>query len=69
MGQFCVVPRTVEATPQVSWLVEDVGIGVFDAACRSQVVVGDWESVGVRVVDGGGVGDHGLGLFQGGGGG
>ena len=30
-------------------LVEEVGVGVFDA-----VVVGDWEAVGVRVVDGGG---------------
>ena len=27
-------------------LVEEVGVGVFDA-----VVVGDWEAVGVRVVD------------------
>ena len=28
-------------------LVEEVGVGVFDV-----VVVGDWEAVGVRVVDG-----------------
>ena len=42
-------------------LVEEVGVGVFDAACRRQVVVGDWEAVGVRVVDSGGAGDDGLG--------
>jgi hypothetical protein len=36
-------------------LVEEVGVGVFDV-----VVVGDWEAVGVRVVDGGGAGDHGF---------
>jgi len=29
--------------------IEEVGVGVFDA-----VVVGDWEAVGVRVVNGGG---------------
>jgi Pentapeptide repeats (8 copies) len=38
-----------------------VGVDVFEAACRRQVVVGDWEAVGVRVVDGGGAGDHGFG--------
>ena len=27
--------------------IEEIGVGVFDA-----VVVGDWEAVGVRVVDG-----------------
>jgi hypothetical protein len=41
-------------------LVKEVGVGVFDA-----VVVGDWEAVGVRVVDGGGAGDHGFGRARG----
>jgi hypothetical protein len=39
-------------------LAKEVSVGVFDA-----VVVGDWEAVGVRVVDGGGAGDHGFGVF------
>ncbi len=43
-------------------LVEEVGICVFDEACRRQVVVGDWEAVGVRVVNGGGAGDQGFAL-------
>ena len=46
-------------------LVEEVGVGVFDAACRRQVVVGDWEAVGVRVVDGCGAGDQGFGALPG----
>ena len=40
--------------------IEEVGVGVFDA-----VVVGDWEAVGVRVVNGGGAGDHGFGRVRG----
>ncbi|MFN2117541.1 MAG: hypothetical protein ACK2T1_07640 [Candidatus Promineifilaceae bacterium] len=32
-------------------LVKEIGVGVFDAACRRQVVVGDGEVVGVRVVN------------------
>ena len=63
MGQFSVVPRTVEATPQASWLVEEVGIGVFDAACRRQVVVGELGAVRVRIVNCSGVGDHGFGAL------
>ena len=43
------MPRTVKR------LVEEVGVGVFDA-----VIVGDWKAVGVRVVDGrGGLHDGG----------
>jgi len=34
-----------------------VGVDVFDVACRRQVVVGDWEAVRGRVVDGGGAGE------------
>jgi hypothetical protein len=41
LGQFNVVTRTVEATLVKSGLVEEVGVGVFDAAYRRQVVVGD----------------------------
>ena len=48
------MPRTVKR------LVEEVGVGVFDA-----VVVGDWEAVGVRVVDGGSAGKHGFGRVRG----
>ena len=48
------MPRTVKR------LVEEVGVGVFDA-----VIVGDWNAVGVRVVDSGGAGDHGFGRVRG----
>jgi hypothetical protein len=60
LGQFNVVPRTGEAMFLASGLIEEVGVGVFDA-----VIVGDWNAVGVRVVDSGGAGDHGFGHFQG----
>ena len=39
-------------------LVKKVGIGDFDA-----VVIGDWEAVGVRIVNSSGVGDHGFGAL------
>ena len=45
--------------PSVRGLVEEVRVGIFDA-----VVVGDWKAVGVWVVDGGGAGDHGFGVFS-----
>ena len=57
------MPRTKPTLRVGRGLIEEVGVGVFDA-----VVVGDWEAVGVWIVDGGGAGEHGFGLFQGGGG-
>ena len=48
MGRFASCPG------RVSGPAEEVFVGVIDEACRRQVVVGELESVGVRIVDGGG---------------
>ena len=55
------MPRTRPTLRVGRGLVEEVGIGVFDA-----VVIGELGAIWVRVVDGGGIGDHGFGALSGG---
>ena len=51
LGSLTSLPGWVRGTGR------KVGVDVFEAACRRQVVVGDWDAFRGRVVDGGGAGE------------